>query len=141
MQFSNPTASNYQKGSTEYITNILDQQLLVLHIAANYKLRRKKMGWWAVGYECPDQYARTHSPFVIKSLLKHGLLEGNSRGEKAGLRNWYQASTQTPMLWISAKGRTLLDEIAIKTGLVFDEDQLIELGQKEETDGTDLGNC
>jgi hypothetical protein len=99
------------------------------------------MWWWAVGYECPDQYVRTHSPCVIKSLLKRGLLEGNSRGEKAGLRSWYQASTQTPMLWISAKGRTLLDKIAIKTGLVFDEDQLIEPGQKEETDGTDLGNC
>jgi hypothetical protein len=138
-----PTASNYHKWSTEYIPGISDQQLLVLYVAANYKLRRNRMGWWAVGYRGPDNYVPTHAPFVIKSLLKRGLLEGNSCGERAGLRSWYQASTQTPLLWISAKGRTLLGKIAIETGFVFDEVkyQLIEPGQKGETDGIDLGNC
>jgi hypothetical protein len=125
-----PTASNYHKRSTEYIPGISDQQLLVLYVAANYKLRRNRTGWWAVGYEGSDKYAPTHAPFAIKSLLKRGLLEGNSCGERAGLRSWYQASTQTPLLWISAKGRTLLVNY-----------QLFEPGQKGETDGIDLGNC
>jgi hypothetical protein len=84
-----------------------------------------------------------YPPFVIKPLLKRGLLEGNSSGEKAGLRSWYTASAETPLLWTSAKGRALLTKIGIETGLVFDEVkyQLIEPGRKEETDGIDLENC
>ena len=39
------------KWSTEYIQGISDQQLLVLYVAANYKLRRNRIGWWAVGYQ------------------------------------------------------------------------------------------
>jgi hypothetical protein len=71
------------------------------------------------------------------------LLEGNSNGEKAGVRSWYTASAETPLLWTSAKGRALLTKIVIETGLVFDEVnyQLLERGRKEETDGIDLGNC
>jgi hypothetical protein len=71
------------------------------------------------------------------------VLEGNSSGEKAGLRSWYTASAETPLLWTSAKGRALLTKIGIETGLVFDEVkyQLIEPGRKEETDGIDLENC
>jgi hypothetical protein len=113
-----------------------------LHAAANYKLRRSHIGWRAVDYEGPDNYVSTHSPFVIKSLLKRGLLEGNKRGEKVGLRRWYP-SAETPLLWTSAAGRALLTKIGIETGPVFDEvnDQLIEPGQKEEMDGIDLGNC
>jgi hypothetical protein len=70
------------------------------------------------------------------------LLEGNSSGEKAGLRSWYTASAGTPELWTSAKGRALLTKIGIETGIVFDEVkyQLIKPGRKEETDGIDLGN-
>jgi hypothetical protein len=136
-------AMNDQNESTDYIQGISEQQLLDLHVAANYKLRRSHLGWRAVGYECPDKYPRIHSPFAIRSLLKRGLLEGNARGEKAGLRYWRHASTGNCLLWISAKGRTLLSKIAIETGLVFDEVnyQLIRPGEKVETDGIDLGNC
>ena len=122
-----PTASNYHKWSTEYIPGISDQQLLVLYVAANYKLRRNRMGWCAgPGYQGPDNYVpdRTHQ-FVIKSLLKRGLLEGNSCGERAGLRELVSSiNTKRLLLWISAKGRTLLGKIAIETGFVFDEGQL-----------------
>jgi len=121
------------------------EQLLILHVAANYKLRRSNMGWWAGGSEWHDIVVRTHQQFLIRPLLKRGLLEGNSRGEKVVMTGRYNTSTtkETPMLWISAKGKTLLDKITIETGLVFDEVnyQLIEPGQKEETDGIDLGNC
>jgi hypothetical protein len=136
-------AMNDQNESTDYIQGISDRQLLVLHVAANYKLRRTRIGWWAVGYACPGKYIGTYPPFVIKPLLKRGLLEGNSSGEKAGLRSWYTASAGTPLLWTSAKGRALLTKIGIETGLVFDEVkyQLIEPGRKEETDGIDLENC
>jgi hypothetical protein len=77
-------ALNDQNESNDYIPGISDRQALVLHVAANYKLRRTHMGWWAVGY-CPDKYIGTYSPFVIRPLLKGGLLEGNSSGEKTGL--------------------------------------------------------
>jgi hypothetical protein len=91
-----------QNESTDYILGISDRQLLVLHVAANYKLRRTHMGWRAVGYACPGKYIGTYSPFAIKPLLKRGLLEGNSSGEKAGLRSWYTASAETtPLLWTS----------------------------------------
>jgi hypothetical protein len=132
-----------QNESTDYIQGISDRQLLVLHVAANYKLRRTRIGWRAVGYACPGIYIGTYSPFAIKPLLKRGLLEGNSSGEKAGLRSWYTASAGTPELWTSAKGRALLTKIGIETGLEFDEVnyQLIERGRKEETDGIDLENC
>jgi hypothetical protein len=133
---------NDQNESTDYIQGISDRQLLVLHVAANYKLRRRRIGWCAVGY-CPDKFIGTYSPFVIKPLLKLGLLEGNSNGEKAGLRSWYTASAERPLLWTSAKGRALLTKIGIEAGLVFDEVncQLIEPGRKEETDVIDLGKC
>ena len=47
---------NDQDESTDYIQGISEQQLLDLHVAANYKLRRSHLGWRAVGYECPDKY-------------------------------------------------------------------------------------
>ena len=112
---------NDQNESTEYIQGISDRQLLVLYVAANYKLRRTRMGWWAVGYACPGKYIGTYSPFVIKPLLKSGLFEGNSSGEKAGRRSWYTASAGTPLLWTSAKGSALLTKKGIETGLMFDE--------------------
>jgi hypothetical protein len=96
-----------QNESTDYIQGISDRQLLVLHVAANYKLRRTRIGWRAVGCACPGKYIGTYSPFAIKPLLKGGLLEGNSSGEKSGLRSWYTASAGTPELWTSAKGRVL----------------------------------
>ena len=134
-------ASQYQKGTIEDLQIISYQQLLVLHVAANYKLRRSSIGWWADGCKWPDHVVRMHSPSTIKSLLKRGLLEGNSRGEKVGMGDWNGTSTmETPMLWTGAKGRTLLDKITIETGLVFDKDsyQLVE-PEPEETDGIDLG--
>jgi hypothetical protein len=134
---------NDQNASADYVQGISHRQLLVLHVAANYKLRRTHMGWWAVGYTCPSKYIGTYSPFVIKPLLKGGLLEGNSSGEKAGMRSWYTASARTALLWTSVKGRALLTKISIETGLVFDEVnyQLIEMGRKEETDGIGFENC
>jgi hypothetical protein len=142
MSFSDVTGRYYQNESTEYPKSISYQQLLVLHVAANYQLRRSSMGWWADGATWPDHIVWVHSPSTIKSLLKRGLLEGNSRGEKVGMGDWNETSTnETPILSTSAKGRTLLDKITIETGLVFDKVnyQLIEAGHKEETDGIDLG--
>jgi hypothetical protein len=52
--FSNVTGRYYQKESNEYPKSISNQQLLVLHVAANYKLRRSSMGWWAEGHVWPD---------------------------------------------------------------------------------------
>jgi len=138
MSLPSVTAWHYQK-------EFFYEQLLILHVAANYKLRRSNTGWWPVGYKWHDMLVRTHQPFMIRSLLKRGLLEGNSRGEKVAMTGRYNTSTtkETPMLWTSAKGRTVLDKITIETGLVFEEVnyQLIEPGEKEETDGIDPGNC
>ena len=54
---------------------------------------------------------------------------------------WEVGMKHQQRMWTGAKGRTLLDKITIETGLVFDKVnyQLIEPGQKEETDGIDLG--
>jgi hypothetical protein len=38
---------NDQDESTAYIQGISDRQLLVLHVAANYRLGRSRIGWWA----------------------------------------------------------------------------------------------
>jgi hypothetical protein len=121
-----------------------DYQLLVLHVAARYKFRRRsRMGWSPVGYELPDKYVPTHLPSVIRSLLERGLLEGNKAGEKVGLQRRYKASTETPLVWISAKGKALLNKIGSETGLVLDEVnyQLVEPDRMEGMDGIDLGNC
>jgi hypothetical protein len=71
-----------QNESTEYIQGISDRQLLVLHVAANYKLRRTRIGWWAVGYACPGKYIGTYSPFVIKPLPKRWLARGKQQWRK-----------------------------------------------------------
>jgi hypothetical protein len=136
MSFPSVTACYYQK-------EFFYEQLLILHVAANYKLRGSHVDWFAVGYEWSNNFVRYHHNFVVRPLLRRGLLEGNSRGEKLAMTGRYQTSMEKPMLWISAKGRTLLDKITIETGLVFDEVnyQLIEPGQKVETDGIDLANC
>ena len=61
-------------------------QLLALHVAANYKLRRSSMGWWAEGHHWGEHDGvRNHSPATIKSLVKMGLLDGNTRGVKIAL--------------------------------------------------------
>ena len=141
VSFPDATERYYPKNSIEDLQIISYQQLLALHAAANYKLRRSSIGWWADGCKWPDHVVRIHSSSTIKSLLKRGLLEGNSRGEKVGIGDWNETSTmEMPMLWTGAKGRTLLDKITIETGLVFDKDsyQLVE-PEPEETDGIDLG--
>ena len=134
-------ASQYQKGTIEDLQIISYQQLLVLHVAANYKLRSDSIGWWADGYNWPDHVVRMHSQCTIRLLVKRGLLEGKSRGEKVGMGDWSETSTtETPVLWTSAKGRRLLDKITNETGLVLDENsyQLVE-PEPEETNGINLG--
>ena len=126
MSVPNFTARYYRRWSDLYQKGISYPELLILHVAANYKLRPSGSGWWADGCEWPDHFVRIHSPSMIKSLLKRRLLEGNK---------------ETPLLWTSAAGKALLVRIAIETGLVFDRVnyQLVEPRQKEETDGLELG--
>jgi hypothetical protein len=143
MSFPRMTARYYKRWSDWYHRDISYPQLLVLHVAANYKLRPSGSGWWADGCKWPDNFVKTHSPSTIKSLLKRGLLVGNSRGERVAVGDLNKGSTkERPLLWTSAKGRALLDKITIETGLVFDKVnyQLVEPGQREETDGLELGH-
>jgi hypothetical protein len=64
-----------------------------------------------------------HAPSTIKSLLRRGWLEGTSYGVKWALEHEYKISPEEKRkLWVSAKGKTLLEEIAIETGWVFDKD-------------------
>jgi hypothetical protein len=118
------------------------QQLFVLHVAANYKLRRDSMGWWADRHEDDDGPLRVHSPATVKSLLKKGLLEGNARGENIALGGLDGKSTMKPpipKLWTSAKGNKLLDEVTSDTGIMFDRKnyRLVEPGR---ADGIKLEN-
>lgn len=137
MPFSNITGRYYQKASSEYPKSISYQQLL----AFNYKLRRSGLGWWADGYVCPDGVMRRHSPATIKSLLKNGLLEGNSRLALVGWDGISTTQSPIPMLWTSAKGKKLLNKISEETGLAFDKTnyELIEPGTDEVADGIVLG--
>jgi hypothetical protein len=43
--FSNATGRYYQNESNDYPKSISYQQLLVLHVAAHYELRRSSMRW------------------------------------------------------------------------------------------------
>ena len=136
MPLSDVTGRYYQNDSDEFPRSISWQQLLVLFVAANYNLRRSSMGWWADGHVWPDGGVIIHSIATIKSLLKRGLLEGNSRGEKIALVGWDGISTMQspiPMLWTSAKGRKLLDKITEETGLAFDKQnyEIVEPGTDE----------
>ena len=111
---------------------------------ANYELRCDGVGWWADGYNWPDDVVPVHSATIIKSLVKAGLLEGNSRGVKIALGGRDGKSMMEapiPMLWTSEKGRTLLDKITIVAGLVFDNDnyRVVVPEPEEEMDGIDLG--
>jgi hypothetical protein len=137
MAFSNVTGRYYQTDSDEFPRSISWQQLFVLHVAANYKLRRSGMGWWADGHVCADGITRIHSPATVKSLLKKGLLEGNARGENIALGGWDEKSTMEPpipKMWTSANGQKLFDKISKETGIVFDREnyQLVEAGSHEE---------
>ena len=85
MSFPKMTARYYKRWSDWYHGDISYPQLLVSHVATNYKLRPSGSGWWADGCKWPDNCVKTHSPSTIKSLLKRGLLEGNSRGEKVAV--------------------------------------------------------
>ncbi len=121
MPFSYVTGRYYQKENNEYPNRISPQQLLALHAAANYKLRWRRMGWLADGYVWPGSIG-VHHPSTIRSLLKPGLLEGNARGKFLGMGAWDGRSTRGAMLWISAKGRMLLEKITDETGFVFDKE-------------------
>jgi hypothetical protein len=101
------------------------------------------MGWWADGHVWPDRAVRIHSPATIKSLLKKGLLEGNGRGEKIALEGWDGISTMQPpipILWISDRGRKLIDKIKEETGLFFDKENY-ELIEPEIEDDDPDGFC
>jgi hypothetical protein len=145
MAFSNITGRYYQTDSDEFPRSISWQQLFLLHIAANYQLRRSSMGWWADGHVWADGVDRIHSPATVKSLLKKGLLEGNARGENIASEGRDGKSTMEPpipKLWTSAKGKKLLDKITSETGIVFDREnyQLVEPGTDDEpADGIGLG--
>ncbi len=136
MPLSEITGRYHQNDSDDLPRSISWQQLLALHVAANYKLRRSSMGWWADGHVFADGALIVHSGVTIKSLLKKGLLEGNPRGEAIALGGWDGISTMEPpipMLWASEKGKKLLAKIAAETELVFDKEayQVVEPGPDE----------
>ena len=61
-----------------------------------------------------------HAPSTIKSLVRRGWLEGSSYAVNVAMGD-EKLSWEKATLWISAKGKTLLEEIAIESGWVFDE--------------------
>ena len=93
MPYSNVTGRYNQTDSDDFPRSISRQQLFVLHVAANYKLRRSSMGWWADGHVGANGVGRIHSPATVNSLLKKGLLEGNARGENIAVGGWDGKST------------------------------------------------
>jgi hypothetical protein len=102
----------------ENLKGISVPQLLALHVAADYMLRRGRRSWVA---DCPCP-PRRHAPSTIKSLLRRGWLEGNSYAVKVAMGDEDETYTEgKPKLWISAKGKTLLEEITMETGWVFDK--------------------
>jgi hypothetical protein len=140
MPHSKVTGRYDQTDSDDFPRRISWQQLLVLHVAAIYKLRRSSMGWWA-DRPAADLNWIVHSPATVKSLFKKGLLEGNARGENV-LGGWDGKSKMEPpipKLWTSAEGKKLLDKITSETGIVFDREnyRLVEPGP---ADGIALGN-
>ena len=144
MPYSEVTGRYSQTDSDEFPRSISWQQLFVLHVAANYQLRKSSAGWWADGHVWADGVYRIHSPATVKSLLKKGLLEGNARGENIALGGWDGKSTMEPpipQMWTSAKGKKLLDEITSETGIGFDREnyRLVEPGADDEpADGIGL---
>jgi hypothetical protein len=120
-------------------------QLLALHVAANYKLRRSSMGWWAEGHHWGEHRGvANHSPGTIKSLVKMGLLDGNTRGVKIALEGLDGKSTMKspiPRLWASERGRKVLEQFNEGSGLVFDREhyRLVVSEPAEAADGIDLG--
>jgi hypothetical protein len=117
-------------------------QLLALHVAANYKLRRSSMGWWAEGHHWGEHRGvANHSPATIKSLVKMGLLDGNTRGVKIALEGLDGKSTMKPpipKLWASERARKVLEG----SGLVFDKEhcRLVESEPAEAADSINLGH-
>ena len=118
MPLSDVTGRYYQSDS-DFPRSISWQQLLALHVAANYKLHRSQAGW--TGYKWPDA-RKIYCPATIKSLLKSGLLEGNARGENIAMGIYDEKSLvehPIPVLWTSPKGKKLLDKINKETGITF----------------------
>lgn len=91
-------------------------KLLALHVAAYYKLRSGIGGWVADIPEPP----RRHASSTIKPLVRRDWLEGNSWGVKEAMGDETYPHGMAK-LWISGKGKTLLKEITIESGWVFDE--------------------
>jgi len=116
-------------------------RLLVLHVAAKYRLRHDEMGWLADGYNWGDRPTLVHSPATVESLVKAGYLKGNNRGEKVALRGQEGEPTPVPMLRTTDKGRALIAEMA-DAGLVFlfDDERyrVIVHAPAEEIDGIDI---
>jgi hypothetical protein len=143
MQLSNVTGGYYQNDTKDLPRSISWQQLFVLYVAANYNLRRSSSGWWADGNVFRDGVVRIHSPATIKSLLKLGLLEGNVGGEALGSgKPGRIVEPPIAMLWISAKGKQLLDKITNETGLAFDKQnyEIVEPGTDQAADAIELGH-
>ena len=92
-------------------------QLLALNVAATYMLRQFHCGTWLADVPYPPM---RHQPSTIKSLVRRGWLEGDSYAVNVAMGD-EKLSWEKATLWISAKGKTLLEEIAIKSGWVFDE--------------------
>src|ERR1700720_2225337 len=121
-------------------------QLLALHVAANYKLRRSSMGWLAEGHHWGEREGVTnHSPATIKSLVKMGLLDGNTRGVKIALEGLDGKSTMKPPipeLWASERGRKVLEEFNEGSGLVFDREhyRLVDSELVNAVGGINLGS-
>ena len=117
-------------------------QLLALHVAANYRLRRSSMGWWAEGHHWGEHRGvANHSPATIKSLVKMELLDGNTRGVKIALEGKSTMKPPIPELWASEKGRKVLEEFNEGSGLVFDREhyRLVVSEPAEAADGINLG--
>jgi hypothetical protein len=140
MPLSNVSGRYYQSDS-DFPRSISWQQLLALHVAANYKLHRSQVGW--TGYKWPDA-RKIHCAATIKSLLKSGLLEGNARGENIAMGIYDEKSLvehPIPVLWTSPKGKKLLDKINKERGITFDKENCELTGPDTvEADGLVLGH-
>ncbi len=67
MPLSKITGRYYQNDSDDLPRSISWPQLFVVHVAANYKLRRSSMGWWADRHVFADGARIVHSGVTIKS--------------------------------------------------------------------------
>lgn len=97
-------------------------QFYALHVAANYKLKRSSMGWWADGHPRwgVTEFVVIFSPATIKSLWRMGLLEGTPDSEILGTGKIDDVNEIG--LWANKKGLELLREIKRDTGIYFNRE-------------------